>query len=70
MSETTSCHCIECKSNPRLRKKTPQEEEILRTLRKTEEERLQEIAYREKQILMIEKMKKDGIDTKLPSWSQ
>ena len=50
MSETTKCcHCIECKANPRLRKKTPEEEEVLRLLRRTEEERLQEIAEKEKQ---------------------
>ena len=71
MSETTKCcHRIECKSNPRLRKKTPEEEEILRTLRKTEEERLQEIAHKEKHFLMKEKMKKCDTNTKGPSWSR
>ena len=69
MSETTKCcHRIECKANPRLRKKTPQEEEILRMLRKTEEERLHEIAEKEKQFLRIEKMKKEGPYTTVPSW--
>jgi hypothetical protein len=37
-------------------------------LRKTEEERLQEITKKEKQFLRIEKMKKEGTYTTVPSW--
>lgn len=72
MSETTKCcHRIECKANPRLRKKTNEEKETLRLLRRTEEERLQEIAEKETQFLRIEKMKKiqkENTDTAKPSW--
>jgi hypothetical protein len=68
MSETTCRHRIECKANSRGRKKSSEEEEVIRLLRQTEEERLQEIAKKETRFLRIEKMKKEGTYTTAPSW--